>query len=206
MKTLILGGNNTSLGGILASGLDDCAALSRRTHPSVDITDPLSVEAIIRDQQPESIIFAAMTQVEPRCLGVVEDWEELNRFLDTKIKGGYITLNAAVKYEVKRLIMLAGSAVSSDPRLSHFTVVNGALQGMVQFADQHTSLEVYYVEMGIVLPSRAGEAYLESLSPEQREMACASAIPPQDVLTGVQDILAGKYPKGTRVILNKGNV
>ncbi len=207
MKTIILGGNKENLGGALADGLGDCLALSRRTQPSIDVLHPHSIEGLIQREKPETLIFTAMAYPDqsPKPLGDIENWEEMNRFFDTKVKGCFITINLAVRHRVRRFVVIAGSHLSGDSRLCHFATVNNALWGLVQFVTKHTSLDAYYLEMGVVLPSKIGARYLESLAPEEREGVCSGAIAPQDLVRCVKNILADHYPRGTRVVLNKGN-
>jgi hypothetical protein len=206
MKIVVFGGNEENLGGVLSSGLENCLSLSRRTKPSLDVIDPYSVDVTIERERPEAIIFAAIMYPELKCLGTIKDWEDINALLDTKIKGCYIVLNAAINYGVKHFIVMAGSAVSKDPQLCHFTIVNSALWGMIQFATQHTFLDAYYLEMGVVLPSRIGEQYLGALSLEQQIGVRAAAITPCAIVQSVKSIFAGHYSRGARVVLNKGGV
>lgn len=205
-KTVIIGGNSENLGAILADRLRECVCLSRRTQPSIDALDPNTVYTAFEREKPETVICAATVYPDPidKQLGSIDDWEDINQLIDVKIKGAYITLNAAVRYGVKNFIFMAGSEVSGDPHFCYFTVANGALWGMTRFANRHTDVNVYYLELGVVLPSRTGERYLSSLACEQKKPARLAAISPSDVVNCVQDIIDEKYPRGMRIVLNNG--
>ena len=204
---LVFGGSPGSVGAYIAARLPGCVRLSRSTVPGVDVLSSESVQEAIERERPHTIISAAMVYPDPveKELGSITGWGSIHLLLDTKIQGAYHIVDAAVSLSVKRVILLAGTAISKDPRLCHFTIVNGALWSLACFANEHTSLDVYYLEMGLISPGRTCNHYLKSLNEHDRGSAIASAITPDDVVAKIRDIVNGTCPRG-RIVLNKDNV
>jgi hypothetical protein len=208
---LVLGGGQESVGAYIAYRLSDCTTLSRSTIPSIDVLDPDLVREIVKRECPRTIIFAPVTYQDqtgqdPRVekLGSIVEWQSIYLILDTKIRGAYHTVDIAVALGVENVIFLAGAEVSGDPQFCHFTIMNGALWGLTRFASRHTPLNVYYLEMGFVFPSRAAKHYVGDLDDDEaRKKVVETSITPDDVVRCIEDIVAGKYPRGSRIVLNK---
>jgi hypothetical protein len=101
---------------------------------------------------------------------------------------------------------MAGAALSGDPRFCYFTVANGALWSLVSFATRHTPINAYYLEMGMVLPSNMGKRHLNEMAPEDRLEARKMSISPENVADSFAMIIRGKYPRGSRVVINNGDI
>jgi hypothetical protein len=207
-KILILGGNSNNLGGETSKVIDGCALYSRSTQPALDLLDFHQVNRVFEYEKPEVAIYMAaiFPDLTGKKLGAIDNWHEIDDLLDIKIKGGYIALNAAVRWGVKTFIFMAGSALSSDSRFCHFTVVNGALWSLVQFATLHALIDAYYLEMGMVLPSNMGKLHLSQTAQEEALEAQRASISPRDVSSSIDKIILGQYPRGSRVVINKGDI
>lgn len=207
-KILILGGNSNNLGGAIERAIGDCSLYSRSTRPALDLFDAKQVNRVFERERPEVVVHmgAVFPNLKDKKLGTIQDWDEINSLLDAKIKGGYISLDAAVRWKAKIFIFMAGAALSGDSRFCHFTVANGALWSLVRFATRHTSIDAYYLEMGMILPSNMGKRHLEEMAPEDKLEARRTSISPENVADSLAMIIGGKYPRGSRVVINKGNI
>jgi hypothetical protein len=207
-KILVLGGNSNNLGDAIAKTIDDCALYSRRTQPALDLLYYHQVNEVIKNEKPEAIVHMAaiFPELIDKKLGTIDNWHEIDALLDVKIKGGYIAMDAAVRWGVKTFIFMAGSALSSDSRFCHFTVANGALWSLVQFATLHTPIDAYYLEMGMVLPSNMGKLHLSQTAQGEALEAQRASISPRDVSGSIEKIILGQYPRGSRIVINKGNI
>ena len=207
MKTLIIGGKKGNIGGFIGNNLfGETKTVCRNSQESLDIGDRRQVAEIIKRYRPDNIIVAAGFYPKTEKLGSIKDWKGVYECLQTKIIGALNVINFAVKYKVKKLIIIGGSEISSDPKFCHFTIANGALWSAVNFAAKHTKTKTYYLELGVVLTSPMGNKYTKNLSKKDKNKIFSASVKMQDVLDEVVKIIKNEHKNGERIKVNKTNI
>ena len=207
MKTLIIGGKKGNIGGYLGKNVrEETIVVCRSSEPSVDICNPEQVSQVIEKYRPDNIIITAGYYPKVDKLGKITDWENVSECIKIKTFGIINVLNFAVKYKVKKLIIVGGTEVSSDPRFCHFTIANGGLWSAVRFAVKHTKIKTYYLELGVVLNSPMGCSYINDTDCSGRNIIVNNSVGLKDILNATKDILDNKYKNGERIKVNKVSI
>ena len=143
-------------------------------------------------------VLAAGIFLATRQLGQTGNWQNLQKHLSAKSIGSVILVDAAVRFgSVSQFIAIGGRAVSADPTYIAYTCGNGALFAAVQFANRHTSIKSYMLDLPLVDGSAIGDKFL-SASREQGDRAGGIGV--ERVMHVVDDIVSGREQRERIVV------
>ena len=210
MKILIIGGSGEGSIGfaikpLLSTNVVDCVSRHYSTVDGkyCDVQNPNEVEVIIKEVKPDVIIFAVgkylLTNFENNF-----SWPIISELVSSRILGGMIVSETALRHEVKKIIFLGGTMIGTDSRMIHYKPLNAALWNLVQCLTIHTMIDAFYLELGLVYPSKIGVDYVADLLPEDKIKCLNTAVSPKDIVRAIEQILFGEIPRGSKLIVNRG--
>ncbi|HEV7449369.1 MAG TPA: NAD-dependent epimerase/dehydratase family protein [Candidatus Paceibacterota bacterium] len=176
----------------------------RADHVQVaDITKALDVDLVFKGMSPDVVVHAAGIYTNAAHLGWMSSRGDLRKIkvhLAAKTMGAYLLLNAAARANAQYFIALGGRAVSSEPGYAWYTAGTGALWSLVEFANLHSNLKAYFIDLPLVAGSAMGEQFRadESMSRDYTGMIKMS-----QVTDATTKILKGEVEPG-RIILGEG--
>ncbi len=200
MKILVIGvSSQTSVGYLLAQHLKDhefiFASRSGKLGEACDVTNNEAVAALIFRIKPDVVIHAAGFYRE-ETLGNIQDWQAASSNVLAKAFGALVVLNEAVKNAVPIVIFFGGKMEHADPLFAPFVVGNGAMLVAVRFAAEHSSVQAYYLEMGLIIGSSMGKLIQgrgQGVHDEEVHIETLAQV--------VQGIISGSYANGSQIVL-----
>ncbi len=208
MKILILGASSKTsvgytVGEILRQGGHAVRYASRtsRIDLTCDVTDPRELEHAFREASPEVVIHAAGVFGRAQKLGSIRRVAVEDHLL-AKSLGTLLVLNAAeAAGTVHSVIAFGGREISSNPGYVVYTIANGAMWSALQFANRHTKLRCYFLELPLVEGSKMASQYLADPSTAKPEPGTTAT--PTGIAEKVEEILAGEHNPTRRVLINE---
>ena len=210
MKILILGVSSKNsvgcmVGEILRQDGHEVRYASRKRKLNnlvCDITGSRQVRQLLREIRPEVVIHAAGVFTRAQELGLVTGMKPITRHVLAKSVGMLALLDAAAKgyAKVQYVIAFGGREVSSNPGYAAYTIANGAMWSALQFANRHTKLGCYFLELPLVEGSTMAAQYLADRNTDKSRVG--DAISPSDIARVILEILADKRNPKERVVLN----
>lgn len=192
--------NETSIGTLIGNSLREqghevwLTSRSGRYGISCDVCRPEQIDRLLSEKQPQAIIHLAGVWGDPKPLGKIKDWASVEKHVLARSLGGMILLDGAIKYKVPMVIFIAGKIKTALPNFSQFVVGNSALWSLCQFATNHTDLDTYYVELGVIKESTMAKRYLQSSFSSAVAMTSI-----QSVQTTINEILNRSHPRGSLI-------
>lgn len=179
------------------------ASRSGRLGRKCDITRYKQVGKMFRDiaGHPSAVIQAAGVYTPARRLGESLYDPAVHAHILAKSVGTMNLLDAAVRStRVRNFIVFGGREMSSNPGYVFYTAANGAMWSLVQFANRHTRLRAYFIDLPLVERSAMGKKFLADPGVD---VDPTGVIPVQVVTDTVTKIMRGEVEPG-RIILGEG--
>lgn len=179
------------------------ASRSGRLGRKCDITRYKQVERMFREVagHPSAVIQAAGVYTPARRLGESLYDPAVHAHILAKSVGTMNLLDAAVRStRVRNFIVFGGREMSSNPGYAFYTAANAAMWSLVQFANRHTKLRAYFIDLPLVVGSAMGEKFVADAGVNADR---TGAIPMHVVADTVIKILRGEVEPG-RIILGEG--
>lgn len=208
MKILILGvSSKTSVGYTVGEILRKqrhvvhYASRTSQIDLACDVTVPRELERTFREVSPEVVIHAVGVFCRAQKLGSIRRVTVEDHLL-AKSLGTLLVLNAAeAAGTVHSVIAFGGREISSNPGYAAYTIANGAMWSALQFANRHTKLRCYFLELPLVEGSKMASQYLADPSTAKPESGTTTT--PTEVAGKVEEILAGEHNPNRRVCINE---
>lgn len=207
MKTVILGASSDkSLGYHIGTYLEKksghsvvYASRSGKLGIKCDTNEPKQVGALLANEKPNLVVYAAGVYSEPQILGSFKKYTEVNSHILSKSFGALVVANAvAATPSVKTFIILGGREISSDPGFAAYSVANGALWALVSFFAKHKKTpKIYYVDLPLIKNTTMGQLYTISHGSSVDQAS------PETIIDTVSKIIDNKYRSGSRIIVCK---
>lgn len=162
MKILIAGASSPRSIGAGLGRAHEVVLVSRSGAAGVacNITREGAARGLLEEHRPDAVVHAAGVYHRPQRLGTLSSgsYRRIEEHLDAKCLGSLMLLDAAVAVgTVKHFVVLGGREVSSDAGFAFYTIANGALWSLVRFANKHTLVHSYFLDLPLVKGSAMGE-------------------------------------------------
>ena len=150
---------------------------------------------MVSSVKPDVLIHAAGFY-RKETFGNIQDWQAASSDVSAKAFGALVVLNEAVKNAVRIVMFFGGKMEHADPLFAPFVVGNGAMLAAVRFAAEYSSVQAYYLEMGLIIGSSMGK-----LIQGRGQGAHDEEVRTETVAQVVQGIISGSYANGSQIAL-----
>lgn len=207
MKAIIFGASShTSLGYHIGHYLESknkytiiYTSRSGKLGIKCDVNEPKQILSILSKERPDLVVYAAGIFNKPQTLGSLKKIAPIRDHILAKSFGALMLADAIAKRpSVKKIIMLGGRAISSDPGFATYSIANGALWALVSFFAKHNhTTKIFYIDLPLVENTTMARSYI-SLGGDS-----GSQTKIDSVTHVIEKILKNKYKSGSRIVINK---
>ena len=164
-----------------------------------DVTVPADLAKRFEEYSPDVVIHAAGAYCSPKKLGTIRRLAVEDHLLVKSLGTLLVLSQAAATPSVQYVIALGGREVSQDPGYSMYTVGNGAMWSAIQFANLHSNLKCFFLDLPLVEGSTMAAKYLADEATDKSGLT--HSISPLEIAIEISEILTGARDSAKRIVL-----